>query len=121
MNIREFAVTFCQDLVAEAKKRSDMFDLSGFSYDEIIQEEDGTEVCVINTTNYQIPITDILGMDRVEFSRIWPYPECLDAYDLYVSNLIIVEGEEALTMVRNMLSREQEKIEMYDSIPEAFK
>lgn len=38
-----------------------------------------------------------------------------------MSTLIIVEGEEALTAVRNMLSREQEKIAMYDSIPEEFR
>ena len=38
-----------------------------------------------------------------------------------MNNLIIVEGEDALTAVRNMLSREQEKIAMYDNIPEAFR
>lgn len=121
MNIREFAVQYCQDIMEDAKKCSEMFDLSGFTYDEIVTEEDGTEVRVVNTVNYQIPITDILGMDRKEFSRVWPYTECLEVYDTYVSNLIIIEGEEALTAIRNMLSREQEKIEMYDSIPEAFR
>ena len=80
-----------------------------------------TEVRVVNTANYQIPIIDILGMDRAEFSKVWPYTECVDAYDTYVNNLIIVEGEDALTAVRNMLSREQEKIAMYDNIPEAFR
>ncbi|EDM99287.1 hypothetical protein BACCAP_03216 [Pseudoflavonifractor capillosus ATCC 29799] len=105
----------------DAEKRSKMFDLSGFSYDEVITEEDGTEVRVVNTANYQIPITDILGLDRAEFARVWPYTECLEAYDTYVSNLIIVEGEEALTAVRNMLSREQEKIELYDRLPEYFR
>ena len=121
MNIKEFASQYCQDIIEDSKKRSAMFDLSGFSYDEIIVEDDGTEVRVVNTANYQIPITDILGMDRGEFARVWPYPECIDAYETYVSNLIIVEGEEALTAVRNMLSREQEKISMYDSIPEEFR
>lgn len=121
MNIKEFASQYCSDIMAEAKKRSEMFDLSGFSYDEVIKEDDGTEVRVVNTANYQIPIIDILGMDRVEFSKVWPYTECVDAYDTYVNNLIIVEGEDALTAVRNMLSREQEKIAMYDNIPEAFR
>ena len=102
MNIKEFASQYCSDIMAEAKRRSEMFDLSGFSYDEIIKE-------------------DILGMDRAEFSKVWPYTECVDAYDTYVNNLIIVEGEDALTAVRNMLSREQEKIAMYDNIPEAFR
>ena len=121
MNIRDFATQYCSDIVTDAEKRSKVFDLSGFSYDEVITEEDGTEVRVVNTANYQIPITDILGLDRAEFARVWPYTECLEAYDTYVSNLIIVEGEEALTAVRNMLSREQEKIELYDRLPEYFR
>lgn len=121
MKIKEFASRYCSDIMAEAEKRSEMFDLSGFSYDEVIKEDDGTEVKVVNTANYQIPIIDILSMNREEFSRVWPYTECLEAYDAYVSTLIIVEGEEALTAVRNMLSREQEKIAMYDNIPEEFR
>ena len=72
MNIKEFASQYCSDIMAEAKRRSVMFDLSGFSYDEIIKEDDGTEVRVVNTANYQIPIIDILGMDRAEFSKVWP-------------------------------------------------
>ena len=121
MNIKEFASQYCSDIMAEAKRRSEMFDLSGFSYDEIIKEDDGTEVRVVNTPNYQIPIIHILGMDRAGVFKVWPYTECVDAYDTYVNNLIIVEGEDALTAVRNMLSREQEKIAMYDNIPEAFR
>lgn len=83
MNIRDFATQYCSDIVTDAEKRSKMFDLSGFSYDEVITEEDGTEVRVVNTANYQIPITDILGLDRAEFARVWPYTECLEAYDTY--------------------------------------
>ena len=83
MNIRDFATQYCSDIVTDAEKRSKMFDLSGFSYDEVITEEDGTEVRVVNTANYQIPITDILGLDRAEFARVWTYTECLEAYDTY--------------------------------------
>lgn len=113
LNIREFAVQYCSDIIEEAKRRSNMFDLSEFSYDEIITEEDGTRVPVINTTSYQIPIADILGMDRTEFAKPWPYAECLEAYDTYVSNLVILEGEEALTSIRKQMALEQEKMELY--------
>lgn len=117
MNIKEFAAAYCQDLLEEAAKRSDLFDLSGFSYDEIITEEDGTKVKVVNTDNYQIPITDILSLDRVGFSKIWPYPDCMEAYDRYMSNIIVLEGEEVIFQIRRALNREQEKIATYDSIP----
>lgn len=121
MNIREFSSKYCQDIIKVAKRRCELFDSSGFSFDEIIKDEDGREVRVINTTNYQIPLEDILGLDRSEFSLIWPYSECLEAYDTYVSNLIIIEGEEALNIIRNALSREMDKISRYDNIPEAFR
>lgn len=98
--------------------RSSMFDLSGFSYDEIITEEDGTKVPVINTVNYQIPLMDILGLSRSEFAKPWPYQECLEAYDTYVSNLSILEGEDALAAIRKQVTLEQERIKFFDKEPE---
>lgn len=95
-----------------------MFDLSGFSYDEIITEEDGTKVPVINTVNYQIPLMDILGLSRSEFAKPWPYQECLEAYDTYVSNLSILEGEDALAAIRKQVTLEQERIKFFDKEPE---
>lgn len=121
MTIRDFALQYCQDIIEESKRRAAMFDFSEFSHDEVIVEEDGTRVPVVNTERYQIPVADILGMDREEFSRCWPYPECLDAYDLYVSNLIILEGTEALTHIRNKLRTACDRIAAYDNIPEVFR
>lgn len=116
MNICEFAETYCKDILAEAQRRSSVFDLSGFSYDEVITEEDGTQVCVINTPNYQIPLVDILSLGRPDFAAIWPYQECLEAFDAYVKTLIITEGEEALTQIRDALRSEMDKISRYSEI-----
>lgn len=116
--IREFAATYCDDIIQASKMRSSMFDLSGFSYDEIITEEDGTKVPVINTVNYQIPLMDILGLSRSEFAKPWPYQECLEAYDTYVSNLSILEGEDALAAIRKQVTLEQERIKFFDKEPE---
>lgn len=120
MNIKEFAATYCQDIITAAQKSTELFDLDGFSYDEIIVEDDGTKVRVVNTDNYQIPITDILSMDRETFARVWPSPDCLDAYDSYVKNLEILEGAEALEATRNMLRREQDRIQTFAFIPEVY-
>ena len=121
MNIKEFATTYCSDIVEKAKRSSDILSLSGFSYDEIIVEEDGTLVKVVNSLNHQIPISDILGMDRDSFAKVWPYPDCLEVYDAYVGSLIILEGEAALYEIRNDLAKEQEKLKLYDAIPEEFR
>ena len=120
MKILEFAKTYCADIIEAAKRAADLLDYEGFSYDEIIREDDGTYVKVINTENYVIPLEDVLGLSRDEFQRIWPHQECVDAYDTYVSNLVILEGEEVLTHVRNQLRLEQERIEAFSAVPEVF-
>lgn len=121
MRIKEFAATYCRDILEEADKRESLLDLTAFSYDEIITEDDGTLVPIINADLYQIPIADILGMDRVEFSRVWPYSVCMSAYDNYVSTLTILEGIDALNAVRNELRSQMDRISAYDLIPEEFR
>lgn len=120
MNILEFATKYCADIVEKANKRTEMFDLSGFSYDEIITDLDGAKIPVVNTENYQIPIADILEMNRTEFAKVWGNVECLEAYDTYVSTLIILEGEEVLNVIRNKLRTEQEKLSAYEDVLEYF-
>lgn len=113
MNIKEFAVLYCQDIIERAGKSKDVFGLEGFSYDEIIEDDSGKKVKVINTANFQIPLVDILGMRRSEFENIWPETECLQAYDDYVSTIIILEGKEALDEIRNAIAREQDRLSRF--------
>ena len=42
MKILEFAKTYCADIIEAAKRAADLLDYEGFSYDEIIREDDGT-------------------------------------------------------------------------------
>ena len=120
MNIREYAEKYCADIIQRADKQSDLFDVSGFSYDEIIVEEDGTRVPVVNTVNHQIPVQDILTNNRESFAKIWSTQDCLEAYDNYVSTLIILEGEEVLQEIRNEMLRAQERLSLYDNLPKSF-
>ena len=120
MKILEFAKTYCADIIEASKKAADLLDYEGFSYDDIIREDDGTYVKVVTTDNYVIPLEDILSMPCDEFQKVWPHQECVEAYDLYLSNLVIIEGEEVLNHVRTQLRREQERIEALPAIPEEF-
>lgn len=120
MKILEFARTYCADVIEASRKMADLLDYENFSYDDIIREDDGTYVKVITTDNYVIPLTDILGLARDEFQKVWPQQECVTAYDLYVNNLTIIEGEEVLNHVRTELKREQERVDAFKPIPEVF-
>lgn len=121
MKIREFATTYCADILAAAEKRSTLFEISQYPYDEIVTEDDGTPVPVVYTQSHvPIPVADILGMVREEFVRVWSQ-ECVAEYDNYLSNFIILEGEEVLSSIRNAIRAEQDRIAAYDDIPEVFR
>lgn len=101
MNIQQFAAEYCKDLQRAAKRRAELFADDYLYYDEIIEDIDGTRVRVVNTDNYSIPIMDIItAMDREEFAKQWPYAECLEAYDNYISNICIVDGPEVFREIQ---------------------
>ena len=117
MRIAEFAKKYCEDILNRAAQTEELFNLDGFSYDDIIIDDDsGMRVKVINTTNYQIPLVDILSLGRVDFARIWPQEECLTAYDNYLSNYILLEGEEALQLIQAEIRRAQSALEAFETI-----
>lgn len=119
MNIKEFALLHCKDTLRRAEREEEVFDISGFSFDAIIQDEDGAKIPVLYTLSHQVPLMDVLSMGRADFEKIWPQKECLDMYDTYVSTLTILEGEDALFAIRNRLRAEQLRIAEYDAlIPE---
>lgn len=114
MRMTEFAKTYCQDLLDkfEHHKQFDMFE--NYPYDEIIyDEDDNTPIRVVNTSSSQIPIADILGMERDDFARVYPDEESLTAYDKYMAMFLFLEGEEAVHQIRNAMMLEAQRLENY--------
>ena len=102
MTIQEFAKTYCSDVIQRANEDA-VTDKDGFPFDEIVREDDGTRVKVINTENYQIPIMDIIGLDRTDFVKNYPYSECWEAYDKYVKVTGLIWGEDAFQVIRKAM------------------
>lgn len=114
MNIQTYAKLHCRDILERAEARKSFDELANFPYDEIIEADDGALVRVVNTQSGNVPIADILGMQRDEFAKYYPTEEQLDAYDKYVAMFTIIEGPEVLNQVRNAIAREQERMDLYE-------
>lgn len=118
MKLNEFIELYCKDIIINKKKQADLLDDDDFPYDDIIYDEDENPVKVVYSPAGDIPINDILGLDRSEFAKAYPSHGYLFAYDRYVDSIIILEGEEALLRIRNMMTEQQREIELYAQLPE---
>lgn len=113
MNIQTYATVKCRDIIERAKALRTFDDLGDFPYDEIVVSDEGVPVRVVNTSAGNIPIVDILGLQRDQFATEYPSEEELDAYDRYVSMFTIIEGAEVLHQVRNTIAREQARMDLF--------
>ena len=110
MKIDEFARTKCQDLYERLAKQQELDMFATYPCDEVIYDDLGSPVKVVNTRSHQIPIADILGMPRDEFATVYADEEALDAYDKYMSMFIYMEGAEAVHYIRNAMAAEMKKL-----------
>lgn len=113
MKMREFIVKYCSDIVSIASQKKSLMDLDGFSYDAIIEDIDGTPIRIIYAGEEEIPIIDILSLERNDFIKLHPSFEAAAAYNNYIDSIIILEGEEALSHIRNEMLRERDRIENF--------
>lgn len=113
MNIQTYATLKCRDIIEKATALQAFDDLGDFPYDEIVTSDEGIPVRVVTTSAGNIPIVDILGLQRDQFATEYPSEEQLDAYDRYVSMFTIIEGAEVLNQVRNAIAKEQARMDLY--------
>lgn len=121
MRMADFVKQYCADITDKyAKLGSALTELDGFPYDAIVYDIDGSPVKVVYASGYEIPISDILSLDRSEFEKAYPYHECLKVYDNYMEAVIVLEGPEALAAIRNKILSEQKRVDYYSSLPEVL-
>ena len=111
MRIYEFIAKYCQDLVSNHKVAKTLMALDGLPRDEVVEDDEGNLVPVVLVDGNAIPIADFITMDRVDFLLTWTSPGAPEAFDNYVSALSILEGEEALSRIRNAIFREMERLQ----------
>lgn len=120
MRIREFIDKYCMDIVKESKQRQSLLDSDDFSYDNIIEDSDGSLIKIVYAGAEEIPIADILTLDKKDFIKIHPSIDASETYDNYVDSIIMLEGEEALSHIRNEMMRERARIENYSGFVDSI-
>lgn len=120
MRIREFTDKHCMDIVKESKQVASYLDSDDFSYDAVIEDIDGTPIKIIYAGPDEIPISDVLTLDKKDFIKIHPTLEASEAYDNYVESIIMLDGEEALSFIRNEVMKERSKIETYSKFVDSI-
>lgn len=110
MKLFTFIDEYCSDLIQNARRTCELIDLGTFPHDDIITGEDGVQVPVIYVNGVTIPITDIFNNERPDFALAYPSPECLEAYDNYLSNVTLLEGPDAIMRVRKSIEASLNKL-----------
>lgn len=102
MKIMKFAEKYCPEVLKTVQNVNSLFTTDGFPYDELIIDDDGVKVPVLNTESFQIPLSDVFGMSRDEFIKAYSDNECIELYDRYLSAYTILEGADALKHMQDL-------------------
>lgn len=111
MRIYEFIDKYCKDLVDESKERKSLIDLAEFPHDDTIIDVEGNTIPVVIIDGESVPVADFLTMFKDDFLHVWKLPGAEVAYDNYIGALEVLEGEEALSRIRNSILAERAKLE----------
>lgn len=112
MNIFGFIGEYCQDLVADHNKASNLVEMSEFPHDDIVIDSDGKEVPVVYIDGVNVPVNDFFTYSREDFVSMYKnLPSAAEMYDNYLESFTVVEGEEALMHIRNLVARDAARLE----------
>lgn len=119
--INTFIEDFCQDIVKDSSVIESLNE-EEFSYDVIREDKDTGQMVkyVVDSTGQEIPILDILEMEKADFKAFYPTEAALEIYDQYIDNFKIDYGEDVLLSLRNNLIAQNERIKKYKKISEAL-
>lgn len=110
MNIFAFIDQYCQDIIEKVKADKRLVDLSGFPCDEVIVDGKGKSIPVVYVDGVPIPIKDFFSMTKADFLNDYKLPSANEAYDNYLDNFTILEGEAVLSQLRISLQAEMERL-----------
>ena len=110
MFIFQFIAEYCQDLVEESKNKRALIDFNEFPHDTTVTDSEGNQIPVVVVDGHDIPVSDFLSMDKVDFLNVWKSPNAGEAFDNYIDALEILEGEDALSRIRKAIMAERERL-----------
>lgn len=111
MYIQEFIGKYCRDLLQTNKMERSMYDIGDeLEYDHIVYDIDNKPIRVIQIDNLEVPVMDIILMDKESFLHCYKAPHAEVIYDNYLQSLSFLHGEEALAYLRNKIKEETDKL-----------
>lgn len=111
MRIFEFIDKYCKDLIASAREKASLVDLSEFPHDGFEKDIEGKNIPVVYVDDTYIPVSDFITLDKNDFVATHKTPSAAEAFDNYISALEIIEGEEVIAHIRNQIAAERASIE----------
>lgn len=115
MKMQEFVEKYCSDIKTTFAATPTILDDYDLPYDDEIEDESGQQMKVVYCGKYTIPIMDILTSTREDFAQLYPDFGCRELYDRYLESLIMFEGEDAISHIRSVMQREQERIHSFNA------
>ena len=114
MRMHEFVEKYCGDIKAIYSNTVDLLEEDyDLPFDAEIEDDSGQKVKVVFAGDTAVPVLDIVSTDRSDFIRMYPDFECRELYDQYIDGLVLLEGEEEVNRIRNMMKREQDRVDAF--------
>ena len=110
MRMYAFIEQYCSDILEEVQERKQIIDLTGFPYDELVTDSEGKLYPAINIDGVMVPLNDLFILERSDFISEWKLPSAAESYDNYMSNMEVLEGEEAVAKIRLALKAEADRL-----------
>lgn len=81
--------------------------------DGIMIDDSGERIPYVLCEGNEIPIMDIITMSEDDFARQYPSMEARELYKNYIDSLVIYDGPEAISHIRNSLVQEQKRVKAF--------
>lgn len=111
--MKEFIDKYCPELRTLSKKMEKTSPLEELPNDGIMIDDSGERIPYVLCEGNEIPIMDIITMSEDDFARQYPSMEARELYKNYIDSLIIYDGPEAISHIRNSLVQEQKRVKAF--------
>lgn len=113
MEMKEFIDKYCPELRTLSKKMEKTSPLEELPNDGIMIDDSGERIPYVLCEGNEIPIMDIITMSEDDFARQYPSMEARELYKNYIDSLVIYDGPEAISHIRNSLVQEQKRVKAF--------
>lgn len=81
--------------------------------DGVYIDDSGERIPYVLCEGDEIPVMDIITNCADDFARLYPSMEAQELYASYIDSLIILDGPDALSHIRDTLLQEQNRVKAF--------